>query len=62
MSARDLDAVLYQLLEGEADREHGEALLDLYENATERRQEQDRELLEMLHRAHQAEVEKAEQE
>jgi hypothetical protein len=62
VSEPDLDTLLYQLLEGETDREHGEALLGMYENATERRQEQDQALLEMLRRAQQTEVEKAEQE
>jgi uncharacterized protein YdaT len=65
LSERDPDLYRQIVSEGfaEAERqEHGEALLGMFENATQRRQEQDQEFLEVLHRAHQAQVEKAEQE
>jgi hypothetical protein len=55
---QDTDPALFEqtIREGvvEAERqEHGEFLLDMYENSTQRRQEQGRELLDLLSRAHQ---------
>ena len=62
-SLTDADlAAIENIIDGAEHRQHGEALLAMFENATERRQEQDREFLEVLRDAHQAEVEKAEQE
>ena len=63
MSESDIDAMIERMAREEQedlDRAQGQFILDVL--SAERRQEQGREFLEMLHRAHQAEVEKAEQE
>ena len=55
MEDRDLDALVYDLLEGDTDRQHGEAILDAVAASEARRQEDP--LVQILRQAHQAKAE-----
>ena len=55
MEDRDLDTLVYELLEGDTDRQHGEAILDAVAASEARRQGDP--LVQILRQAHQAKVE-----
>jgi hypothetical protein len=57
MSDRDPDALIYQVLQGEADQKHGEGILSSIDDANKRREDADRALLDALNRAREPEDE-----
>ena len=53
MSESDVDRLLNEMLEGDTDRQHGEAILDAVAASEGRRQESDKDsFIELLNRAH----------
>jgi hypothetical protein len=61
MSDSDLDRLLYQLLEDDTDRKHGEHILAAVDAAKTRQEGGEDPLLEALRQAHQAKAEEADQ-
>jgi len=59
MSDRDSDQLIYELLEGDIDRKHGEHVLAATKDAMERRKRGADPLFEVLRQAHQAKAEEA---
>jgi hypothetical protein len=59
--ASDIDRLLYEMLQGDTDRQHGEAILDAVAASEARRQGSAGDpILEVLSRAHQAKASEAE--